>query len=709
MSREPLTLLRGQVAFARWRKSLDLLFRRFLHASLVGATMVGCASPVQLREPLSQVNQESTVVARGSSVEGAQSETGILSLEPIDITTSPENQFLGSRPRTLREEDLEPENCRDMTLDEAIYHALTRTRTLRDLGGMVLTNPDRVETKYGPSIAEADPRFGVEAVLSEFDARLSTSGNFEKNDRAFNNIFFGGGTRLFQQDLHVWQTQISKTAATGTEFSVRNFTDYNANNAPGNQFGSAWNSNVEMEFRHPLLQRGGVDFNEIAGPKSGPGFINGVRVARTNARISQAEFETGLRDYLSNVANAYWDLHYAYLDHNVKEKIRNQALDLVRKLDAQSERVADDQKALAKEQFFRFQEDVLNSMSGKQLEGTRTNNGSPGGALRGTGGIQVAERRLRLLIGWPITDETLIRPIDEAVESELRLDYEALVSQALASRPELKRQRLKVERRELELRATRGFLLPQLDATGRYRWRGFGKDLAGDSGPNGDFNSAWSNLVTGDFQEWQMGFELDIPLGFRRAHAAVHHAELNLARDRTILFEQERQIVHDVSNSIAEVDRAYLVCRTAGQRFEQTNLLLRSLDATQEASKGLKRLPELLDAQRRNADAESRYYLARTEYEVAVKNVFYEAGTLPHFFKVITVEEKPEVSPKSRAWARGLMRRIGSSPQEQLPESPLPQSPAANVGEFPQDSIATPDELEPVTSESGNEPEFGDG
>src|SRR5262249_28113318 len=189
---------------------------------------------------------------------------------------------IGQRPHTINESDLSPENYRDMTLAEAVEHGLRNTEVLRELGGAILRSPDLIDTKFSPSAVAADPRYGIDAALSAFDPRFSFTGDWEKNHRAFNNIFFGGGTRIFRQDLNVYQSQLSKTPATGTEYFLRNFTDYNPNNAPGNQFGSAWNSNIEMAFRQPLLQGAGRDFNRIAGPNAAPGAANGVVIARVN-------------------------------------------------------------------------------------------------------------------------------------------------------------------------------------------------------------------------------------------------------------------------------------------------------------------------------------------------------------------------------------------------------------------------------------------
>jgi len=563
--------------------------------------LAGWALAVALVGCVAETPQHDLVVDRGhADVDAAQSD--ILQLTQSELVEQTPSPDAGLRPHTIREDDLTPDNYRDMSLGEAVQHALTKTKVLRDLGGALLRSPDLVATKFLPPSVASDPRFGIESALSEFDPRFTASGDFEKNHRAFNNIFFGGGTRLFKQDLNVYQAQISKTAATGSQFFVRNFTDYNANNAPGNEFPSAWNSNFEMEVRQPLLQGAGVDFNRIAGPKATPGMINGVVIARVSAKISQADFEMGLRDFVSNVMNAYWDLYFAYRDLDAKIKARDKSFHTWQKIQAlarDSQLVGSDRQALAEEQYFRFHEEVENSLSGKQFDGTRTFSGTTGGTFRGQGGVHVAERRLRLLIGFPITDPKLIRPSDEPGLAELIFDYDSSVVEALGRRPELRRQRLKTERREMELVATKSFLKPQLDAMGLYRFRGFGRDLAGGSG-NGQFNSAWGNLATGNFQEWQLGFQLDVPIGFRRAHAAVHAAELNLARERAVLFEQERQVIHDLSNSLAEADRAYAVCQTNLNRYRAAKNLVRALEArAQNAKQTADLLDKLLDAHRR--------------------------------------------------------------------------------------------------------------
>src|SRR6185503_18679086 len=174
----------------------------------------------------------------------------------------------------------------DMSLEEAIQLTLANSKVIRDVGGSVVRAPASSRTTFDPATVETDPRAGVEAALGQFDAQFLTSTYWEKNHRALNNQFFGGGTRKLYQDAGVFQAAITKKAATGTQFTVRHNVDYDANNAPGNLFASAWNTNIEAEIRQPVLKGNGTQYNRIAGLSGVPGQYNGVLIARLNADVA---------------------------------------------------------------------------------------------------------------------------------------------------------------------------------------------------------------------------------------------------------------------------------------------------------------------------------------------------------------------------------------------------------------------------------------
>src|SRR5262249_22580556 len=78
--------------------------------------------------------------------------------------------------------------------------------------------------------------------------------------------------------------------------------------------------------------------------------------------------------------------------------------------------------------------------------------------------------------------------------------------------------------------------------------------------------------------------------------------------------------------AVGEIDRAYTVMQTSYNRLAANRDQLGAVQAAYEADKAP--LDLYLDAQRRVADAETDYYLNRTRYALAVKNVHFVKGTL---------------------------------------------------------------------------------
>jgi outer membrane protein TolC len=531
--------------------------------------------------------------------------------------------------KTLRENS--EIQYRDVSVGDVLQIALENSEVLRELGGTMLRTPEGVRTRYTPGMQQTDPRFGTHAALSAFDAQFKGSANFTKTDRIYNNSFFAGGTNTFQQDLHEYKAELFKRTASGSLLIFRNVSDMDGNNAPGNLFPSAWNYYTEAEARQPLLAGGGLQYNRIAGPSGAPGLYNGILVARVSADITQTDFEISVRDYVSNVVNVYWDLYYAYRDLDAKRRAMNGALESWRRVKAQVEaqQVSASKEAQAREQYYRFKQEVDDSLSGRLLQGTQTRNGSTGGTMRANGGVQVTERRLRFMIGLPITDGMLLRPNQDPDEAEVIYDWNVVMQEALSRRPELRRQQLKVKRREMELLAAQNFLLPQLDAIARYRIRGFGDKLIDYSGKQdgGKPVSAIGNLATLDHQEWLLGMEFSMPIGFRQGHAAVANAELMLCHERAIHREQEREVIHDLSNALSDAVRAFESAQNSLNRYIAAREVLLALQAEESQDLPVD-IDRILDAQRRVVDAELRYHQSRAEYAVAQKNVQLERGAL---------------------------------------------------------------------------------
>ena len=584
----------------------------------------------------------------------------------------------------------------DLTLEEAVRLALANSQVMKDLGGVIRT-PDSVVSMYDPAITYTDGRFGEEAAQSAFDATFGASTYFERNDRRVNNSTVGR-LGFFEQDFHNYQVELSKRNATGGLVSLRSITEYDFNNNPQRLFSAGWDTYIDAEVRQPLLQGAGVQYNRIAGPFAEPGFANGVLIARTRTDISLADFEIAVRNLVSDVENAYWDLYFAYRDLDTKIEARNRVLEVWQKAYAnvQANTKSADTEAQAREQYFRFEAEVVNALHGRLVERTRTNNGTLGGTFNNPGGVRVAERRLRFMMGLPQTNGRLIRPASEAPAAQVHFEWPLIAGEALARRPELRRQKWVIKQRELELLANRNFLKPNLDLVARYRQRGFGQHLFGD-GPGPADASAVESLTDGDFSEYLLGVEFDMPLGFRRAHSAVRSSELSLARARAILQEEEKQVMYGLSNTYAEIQRSYEVMELLFNRREAANAQEATVRASYDAGKAP--IDLLLEAQRRVIDSSILFNQARVDYALAIKNLHFEKGSLLEFYNVALAEGPWPQKAYDDALLRDLTKRRAHT-NFIINDTVIgrPESIASTLAPKPQGDLLTPP---PVPAEAG--------
>ena len=584
----------------------------------------------------------------------------IQKLEYPDATQEPLDEAAGAvEPLTLSNPNFD--NIWELSLEEAVRTALENGKILRNLGGRfasfggprpqtgeppvsLLTAPQLTPSIYDPAIVETDPFRGVESALALFDAQLSSSLTWERINRGQNfrvtneegqviNPFF---PQLFLGDVGNWRTGIQKRTATGATWGFANETVYDNNNSPIRETPSNWITNYDFTFNQPLLQGAGVTYNRIAGPDffdnlyGRPNF-RGVLLARINADISLADFEAGVRNLVSDTEQSYWELYFAYRNLEARKAGRDSSLEAWRKVHAlyveQSRGGEADKEAQAREQYFFFRGEVENALTD----------------------VYRCESRLRYMMGISASDGRLIRPADEPTTARISFDWQQSLVEALSRSAELRKQKWVIKQRELELTAAKNLLLPRLDATGRWRFLGMGQDLI-----NQNYNpyspefpiptnpdalagtDAYSTLLSGKFQEWQVGAQFQMPLGFRRELATVRHHQLQLARERARLQDEELEASHALVEAVRNVDTNFALAQT---NFNRRVAAERQVEAVQAAyDAGTVTLDQLLDAQRRRAEAESGYYRALVDYNRSISQLHYRKGSLLEYNGVFLAE-----------------------------------------------------------------------
>ena len=196
---------------------------------------------------------------------------------------------------------------------------------------------------------------------------------------------------------------------------------------------------------------------------------------------------------------------------------------------------------------------------------------------------------------------------------------------------ELRRQKSVVKERELELIAAKNFLLPRVDFVALYRWLGLGNDLLPVSdGAGGDFTQAGSNvyqsLTSGAFQEWQVGLQANIPLGYRKEMAGVRHAQLSLVQEQAKLQEQELELSHQLGFDVRNVETKYVLMQYWFNQRSAAKQELEAVDAAYQTDTVT--IDRVLEAQQNLAVAEGSYRGSLVNYVKVISDVHYHKGSL---------------------------------------------------------------------------------
>lgn len=614
---------------------------------------------------------------------------------PLVADMAPEELTASSPPRTIR--DLERSEIRDMTLAEAIHIALQNSEIIRRYGdflspgNQLLQAPNFVPSVYDPAIQESGVLFGgrgVEAALADFDANLTSSLTWGQNTRLQNLP----GTPTEHRETASYQTSLQKIFAHGGAVSIENNVDYlGLNNNPGALFDSVYAGNIGLFYQQPLLAGAGTQFTRTAGPIARSfggitGVSQGVLIARINNDISIADFEESVHALVFDVETAYWDLYLAYRNFDTAVVARNAAIDTWRLTARQAGEVL-------------IAADEAQARSALHI--------ADGATDTAQSNVYTAETSLRRLLGMPVNDGTVIRPVDEPVSAELVPDWYASLTEALGRRVDIRRQKWNIKSLELQLAAAESLTQPRLDFIGGYQVNAFGDDLLDYNGPA--INSYGQTLTSGNQNGWNVGLQMNWPIGLRSAHAQVRNYELRLLKAQKVLAAQELEVGHELAASFQELARAYATMQSGYQAYV----------AAEENVQGL--LPRVLTedtvdvilrAYERRAQAELAFYRNVVDYNKALAALQLRKGTILDYNNV-SVTEGPwtpdayyEAGRHADARAHGLRaRRLDTIPSEFAADAPAGRSvmytseDAARQGQTPPTEPARP--YDPAPSEEG--------
>ncbi len=490
------------------------------------------------------------------------------------------------------------------------------------LGRSVNTNNDSIRVlSYDPARLNSD----LENSLTRFDAAFVGSMTWNTTDTPIATSlqsFQAGqsGLNAIQTEAATASAGLYKPLPTGGVAGVTFNVPYTYTNLPA-RTNPAYQPQLLFQFEQPLLQGFGVEINQLRAQHPGsiitPGVLNGaptqegILITRVRFDEQRIEFERLVHVMLGNVEVGYWNLYGAYWGLYAQEAALRINYEVYRQNRASYEagrlKAADFFKTRGQYEQFRAQ----------RLAALNT--------------LLDAERQLRALMGLPVDDGTRLVPSDEPTLAPYKPDWDTAARECLANRPELLLLRQEVKVAQFNLLLAKNSLLPDLRFTSTYDVNSLGTRLDGP-----DNNTAFRNLASGGFNNWQLGLRAVVPLGFRSAFAVVRQRQLELARTMEVLHDQETKALRFLAQQYRLLSTKYELIRANQAQRESYGAELKSRYQEYVAGRGT--LDILLESQRFWATALSSEYNEIANYNINLAGFEFAKGTILQHDNVVIAE-----------------------------------------------------------------------
>jgi outer membrane protein TolC len=459
-------------------------------------------------------------------------------------------------------------------------------------------NLDLVQARIDPEIAG----HAVEAEEGAYDPVLTSNvGATQRRTEALNEFVPSTDDTVYGAGVGVQEA---------LKFGAQYSAVFDTSRAEGDSylFEPSWRSQLALNFDLPLLRGRGTENT-----------TESLLLARGNLEISREELRRQAVEILERVEGAYWDVLAAHEAVRVAYQALTRAEDLL-ELNRKKVEVG----TLAPIEITQAEAGVASQREGVILSEEAREN---------------AQDEIRRLLAIPPGDALWSRrlvPIDRPglmQHPAEAVDVEAAITQALASRPELVSARQDLRNRELSERVAHNAVLPGLglhaDVTP------IGNNLI-ETIPGTIFTptqyitdglpESLEEITRFDNYTWNVGFQLDIPLGNRTAKASYRIATLDRQRAEVSLQNLEQNIR-------VEVRQAARAVESGRQRVEaaQANVLLqqKKLEAEQKKfENGMSTSFEVLTFQNDLSDAELSLIRAALDYVKATTALERAKGTL---------------------------------------------------------------------------------
>ncbi|NUQ65697.1 MAG: TolC family protein [Pirellulales bacterium] len=485
---------------------------------------------------------------------------------------------------------------RMLSLDEAIGIALANTEVIRVLAGTGAAASGN--TIYDPAIHNTE----VDRARARFDPEVQLENQFLQTETPQPGIISESPLRVGidgqQVETYDMDFGLSKTTATGGSLGL----GVNANTRRTSPADAGLNpqarSTVDLSMTQPLLQGGGLRAN-----------LAPIEIARIDTERSFFQTKDSVQQSVRGVIEAYWAVVFARVDLWTRKKQAEQGLESLNVAEARQRTgfAGAAEVAQTRTAYANFRANVISAEAN----------------------LLDREAALRNILGLPPSDPLRLVPSTAPTQKRLEVQWDSILETAERFRPDLIELKLILEADHQQLLMARNNALPQLNATGMYRWDG----LTGRT-PDREYISS----EAGEFTGWQLGVNFSVPLGLRQGRASVRQWELLILRDRANLDQALHNTTHVLAASYRNLAEFYEQYRAFREAREAAHL---NLDVQLKAYQvGRTIYLNVLQAITDWGNSVSAEAQALVQYNIELANLDQQTGVILESHGVRFVEER---------------------------------------------------------------------
>ncbi|MFU8829826.1 MAG: TolC family protein, partial [Phycisphaerales bacterium] len=246
------------------------------------------------------------------------------------------------------------------------------------------------------------------------------------------------------------------------------------------------------------------------------------------------------------------------------------------------------------------------------------------------------QRNLKVILNAPglsIEGEPYIEIATDPDPVAYDLDPQVLIAAAMDKRMELLELELRLAQDESSIDFRRNQQLPQFALDYTYRYNGLGRSL----------NRSFDVLTDGDFADWSLGVNFEMPIGNEAAKSRTQQAVVARLQRLSTRSARELLIRQEVYGSLDQLEASWQRILAARQRVI---LATRTLEAERnQFNVGLRTSTDVLDAATNLANAQSSEVRALADYQIAQTDLAFATGMLLGATKVQWAPIDPRQDP----------------------------------------------------------------